>query len=80
MKRTMEDLQGDIKTAMDNIALGIPPTNEQIRTIEDTILDVGEFAGQESPIEVQNELRQDRQWRSVQRRSVTHSHGSINMT
>lgn len=55
MERTMEDLETDITTAMNNIALGIPPTKEEIRSIEDTIIEVGETAGK-NPIEVRNEL------------------------
>ena len=54
-ERTMEDLETDINTAMNNIALGIPPTKEEIRSIEDTITDVGEMAGK-SPIEVKSEI------------------------
>jgi hypothetical protein len=53
--RTMEDFEADINAAMANVALGVAPTKEEIRTIEDTIVEVGEFAGK-TPIEIRNEL------------------------
>jgi hypothetical protein len=55
LERTMEDFEADINTAMANVALGVPPTKEEIRTIEDTIIEVGEMAGK-TPIEVRSEL------------------------
>lgn len=55
IKRTMEDFETNVTTAMNNIALGIPPTKEEIRTIEDTIVEVGEYANL-NPIEVQSLL------------------------
>ena len=56
IKRTMEDFETDVTTAMNNIALGIPPTRDEIRTIEDTIVEVGDYADL-NPIEVESLLQ-----------------------
>lgn len=55
IKRTMEDFETDITTAMNNVALGVAPTKEEIRSIEDTIFTVAEYAHL-NPIEVQSLL------------------------
>jgi phage host-nuclease inhibitor protein Gam len=54
--RTAEDLQTALTDAMNNIALGVAPTKEEIRSIEDSIIEVAEMAGK-TPIEVKSELQ-----------------------
>jgi hypothetical protein len=56
-ERTMDDFEEDINTAMNNVALGVATPKEDIRSIEDTIIEVGEMAGK-TPIEVQTVLDQ----------------------
>lgn len=54
--RTAADLQTALTDAMNNIALGVAPTKEEIRSIEDSIIEVAEMAGK-TPIEVKSELQ-----------------------
>lgn len=53
--RESQDLTSALLTAMDNVNTGVGNTRDEIRTIEDTVIQVAEATGR-TPIEVKTEL------------------------